>query len=101
RVVVGREVALHLVAPDDADQLDPAARLPGNAGLWIFLLRRDEAAVEQHDGAVVGAQRRDDLDADIVLQAARGEIVFLVVEQRAGDADAAVLAAQRVDRKSV
>ena len=84
RIVVGRELALDLAAPHDADEIDLARQLALGALGRILLLRRDPAAVEQHDRAVVGAQRRHDLHADLVLQAAGGEVEFLVVQEAAG-----------------
>ena len=62
----------------------------------ILLLLGNPAAVEQHDAAIVGRERRDDLQADLVLEAAGGKIEFLVVHQAARHPHAAVLVAQRV-----
>ena len=48
-------------------ELDLARDLALGALGGLLLVRRDPAAVEQHDRAVVGAQRRHDLHADLVL----------------------------------
>src|SRR6201985_3619597 len=99
RHVVGRELALDLGAPDDARQLDLARDLPFGARRRILLGRRHPASIEQHDLAVVGADRSDDLDADLVLAAARAEIEFLVVQEGARELYAPILESRRIVRQ--
>ena len=94
--VVRRELALLLVAPHDAGELDRAGKLALGATRRVLLLLGNETAVEQHDPAVGGLDRRDDLQADGVLEAARGEVELLVVQEAAGDLHASVLVAQRI-----
>jgi hypothetical protein len=62
----------------------------------VLLFLGNETAVEQHDPAVSGLDRRDDLQADGVLEAARGEVELLVMQEAARDLHAAVFVAQRI-----
>ena len=96
RNVLRRELAALLVAAHDAGEIDAACDLALRALGRILLLLRDPAAVEQHDAAVVGAERRHDLQADLVLEVAGGEVELLVVQERARHLHPAVLLAQRI-----
>ena len=86
RAIVGRELALHLVAPHDAGQLDRAGELAlRRACAGSFCSEGTKPRSNSTIRAVVGPERRHDLQADRVLEAARGEIEFLVVQEAARD----------------
>ena len=94
--IVRRELALLLVAPHDSRQLHRAGKLALGTPRRVLLLLGNEAAIEQDHPPVVGPDRRHDLQADGVLETARGEIEFLVLQEAARDLDAAVLETQRI-----